>query len=350
MQAEMVMDEEKEIPATTEGTDTTAELISAFDGLWQHTPDEDEDDVEDADVDIAGELDAAAETTGEVEEDDGDLPAVTESGKGIKQLREAYKKQKSEAAELRRELEQLRTAKTLDTSQQEARERQKPAKSPAHDFAEKFSTEDILTFLGRYEAGEAEGDDESLAKLRGQALDALELKTPQEVLEVKRKAQRGEYGSVSRDVEAVAAEALATLQVVAENNRAEASRLTQWQSERKQALDTAFAEAKVRLREDGNIDDSTEEGKRFIADGNELLGLIPSLVNDARAPMIVSQYTQMKAKAIAHDALAKENEALKARLRRFGGSLPATGKSSKPSASNPRDALHEAFRSAGFDL
>lgn len=345
-----------EVVATSEGTDTTAELVSAFDSFWATSDEDDDDDAvsesvgpEEDESEAGSEL-ADALAGDETEEDDGDLPA-TSKHTGIKQLREAYKTQKAEAAELRRQMAELKASQELASAQSKAEEK-KPAKGASQELADKYSTEEILTFLGRYENGEIEGDEKSLAKLRGEALEALELKTPQEVLEVKKKAQRGEYGTVSRDVEAVAAEALATLQVVGESRRAQAQRATQWQTERENSFKQALKEAGVALRADGQIDDSTPEGKAFIEAGKEILEAVPSLVNDAKAPLIVSHYAQLKSKAASYDAIAKENAELKARLKRFGGALPAgaKGAAKKSSGNTARDELAAAFREAGLEV
>lgn len=328
--------------ATTIGTDFSQaendilESLDGFDGGFED--DEDDDTTEGTDSTA---IDADSQ---EDQEEDGDLDAFADvsDSKGMHSLRDAYKRSQKELKDLQSRLKDLES-----TAQPTAQ----PAPVPTNEadkFAEQYTATDILEFLGRYEAGEAEGDPAALLKLRGVALEALERKTPAEVLDVLRKAQRGEFGDISRDVQAIAAESLATLAVVGETRKAEQQAKTNWQSERQQSLAEVLKIEGIRAA-DGSINTQSETGKQYIAAGKELLSLIPEVQNYATAPQVVLTYMQLKQKSDAHDALSKENQELKARLRRFGGSLPSGKPNTKSSKADSAEAtLREEFSALGY--
>lgn len=325
----------------------------------------DDDDDDDDDFGLSSEQEAEPEATPEeaeveteVSEDEGDPTApYTNDRKGIHELREAYKRQAREAKENKQRLAELEIERNeLIRRQQEGGQPAEANSVPKEvfDIAQKFSTEEILDFLGRYEAGLVEGDSAKMDALKADAKEALELKSPAEVHAVLVKARRGGYGEVSRDIELIAGETLAVLNTVGETRKqalaqqesVQKRRLTAVENIRRVLPPTAFDAT-------GKINPATAEGKEYLDAGNELVQAIPNLLQIPEAPELVHRFLQMKKAEAQLSLVEKENKELKARLQRFTRSMPP-GRTESPSAKgkparSPDDVLREQMAALGFE-
>lgn len=284
--------------------------------------------------------------------EDAEVAAETQESadgesEGIRSLREANKQKAQQLKELQQKIAEYEANSTKEVQ----------AKPPSEidKMAEKYSAEDILSFLGRYEAGETDLPENEAADLKALALQALERKGQGEILDVLRKAQRGQYGEVSRDVQAVAAEALATASALAEVRKAENAATQQWQQQRNASLASVLAMEGMADETGKGFNTESELGKKYLSAGEELAQSIPGLAQLPHAPEIVQTYMNMKQKTLAYEtevpALKKENEELRARLKRFGGALPSgsTGRAGEKALS-PEQELAQELRAQGLSF
>jgi len=262
---------------------------------------------------------------------------ASDEPEGIRSLREANK-------------EKARRLKELEARLAEIEESTKQPPEPPDELArleQKYSTEDMLTFLARYEAGEAEGDESQLRELRGLAIQALERKDSGEIYDILNAAQRGRFGGLSRDVEDAANQALTRAMAFEKRNAGKVEAQRQWQDQRNASL-AALKEVEGLIGNDGSFNDESDIGKSYIEAGQELAQVFPSFKDTPNAPEIVLKYTQLLQKESQYEALQAENAKLRQQLGRAGRPIPAgEAPASKTSSRSAEEELAAAFASAG---
>lgn len=285
--------------------------------------------------------------------EDGDpLATFSNDRKGMRALREAHKAQAKAFKEQQARLQELEAERQSWANQQANgnNQPQEDLSAEVQKIATEFSTEDILDFLGRYEKGDFT-DSPELRQRRADALEALELKRPEEVRAIQQKARRGGFGDYSRDVELIASEALSSIQAVGAQRQQQLAQKESLVSMRRAAAEEVRKAMPGAFDANGKLT-GTPEAKAFIEDGNELAQAIPNLLQLPEAPRLVLRYQQLKQADARATALAKENAELKARLARFGKSLPS-GQTASPAAKNraqsPQDRLRSQLADVGFD-
>lgn len=328
-------------PPQDNEVDLDAELEASID-RWQESLDEEGDEREQS---ILDEEPVKAEAKLDV--NDGDRPAEPkaetptqdEPSEGIRSLREANKEKAKQIKELEARLAQLEEAS-------------KPKPEPPDEVSrieQEYTTEQMLEFLARYETGEAEGDESRLRELRSVAIQALERKDSGEIYDVMRRAQANKFGSLSRDVEDAATQALTRAVAYERMNAGKKQAQVQWQESRNASL-AALNEIEGLIGEDGKLNDESEIGKAYLDAGQELAEVIPTLAQIPNAPEIVLQYTQLLQAKQQNEALAQENAELRKRLGRAERPIPAgeapVSKSNR--AKSAEDELAAAFASAGL--
>lgn len=292
--------------------------------------------------DLPTEQNEVVETPEIVEPDAEAEPQGTEA---IRSLREANKQKAAQLKELQAKIAEY------ETQTSETVEKKPPSQIDV--IAEKYSTEDILSYLGRYQAGQVDLSKDEADKLKVTALQALERKSSGEILDVLRKAQRGQYGEVSEEIRVEAAEALAAANASSEVRKQEQAATNQWQQERNASLASVLSIEGMADESGKSFNVESEVGKNYLSAGEELAQSIPGLAQLPHAPEIVHTYMNMKEKSLAYEsempALKKENEELRARLKRFGGTLPTgtTGKGSQKPLT-PEQELARELKAQGF--
>jgi hypothetical protein len=273
----------------------------------------------------------------EVEAEATPTEPQTNEPEGIRSLREANK-------------EKARRLKDLEARLAEIEESSKQKPEPPDELArleQKYSTEDMLTFLARYEAGEAKGDEAELRQLRGLAIQALERKDSGEIYDILTAAQTGRFGGLSRDVEDAANQALTRAMAFEKRNAGKVEAQRQWQDQRNASLN-ALREVEGLIAEDGTFNDESDLGKHYIEAGQELAQVFPSFKDAPDAPEIVLKYTQLLQKEAQYEALQAENAKLREQLGRAGRPIPAGATPAPKSKSRSAEAeLEAAFAAAG---
>jgi len=339
--------EEVEADAPVETTELDNELQDSLDRWQEQLEAEDlerdkqfDEAVAETDDEPEAELEPAVETSDqptEVEAEATPQPQDDEPSEGIRALREANKDKAKRLKELEARLAEL-----------EESTKQKP--EPPDELArieQKYSTEDMLTFLARYEAGEAEGDESQLRELRNLAIQALERKDSGEIYDVMRAAQANRFGGLSRDVEDAATQALTRAIAAEKRNAGTVQAQRDWQEQRNASLGS-LKEVEGLIDDKGNFNDESEFGKSYITAGQELAQIIPNFKDLADAPSHVLRYTQLLQKESQYEKLAQENAELRKRLGRANAPIPAgEATTTRRATRSAEDELLAAFTAAG---
>jgi hypothetical protein len=347
-ETEIEQPEEVEADAPVETAELDNELQDSLDRWQEQLEAEDlerdkqfDEAVAETDDEPEAELEQAVETSDQPTKVEAEATPQTqddEPSEGIRALREANK-------------DKAKRLKELEARLAELEESTKQPPEPPDELArleQKYSTEDMLTFLARYEAGEAEGDESQLRELRSLAIQALERKDSGEIYDVMRAAQANRFGGLSRDVEDAATQALTRAIAAEKRNAGKVQAQRDWQSQRNASLGS-LKEVEGLIDNEGNFNDESELGKSYITAGQELAQIIPNFKDLADAPSHVLRYTQLLQKESQYEKLAQENAELRKRLGRANAPIPV-GQSPSPAHKKSRSAEDEllaAFTAAG---
>jgi len=326
-------DDDSEEQAEYDGDQPT----SLLDELAKDDEAPDEDAVDDQGTEEApaqAEAESESETEAPLENEPTDIPSLR------KAFRESQKALKQAQRDLEQSIEQRQAVQDFNSSAS----MQKP--DPLVAESAEYTTEQLVAYLGRVEAG----DRNTNPDFRAKALQLLEYKNPQEIVDVIRKARTGAFGDVSRDVELVGQEAIPLVQAVTAQRQQEVANQNAWHTTNRAALQQVL-DSGVAFTNDGKLDMSNESSVEYSKCGQELMTALPSLSREARAPAVVLEYMNLKRQA----ARAEQVPALEARIAELeqklstqSAPLPSSDAPASRPQDNDEDELRAAFRAAGI--
>lgn len=329
----VVEDEQAGVSDSLPSGSKTDDPLEAFDdGLM------DEDDDPEAQLlkDVAEAMDEpeaevpAVEPVAESEGDPGAAPTEEDDDSerlDLPDLRKRYRDSGKEVKRLQKELETANERSQFAQDHAESAAVQEP--DPLVKEAAEYSANDLMTYLGRVAADQAEG------KFKEQALKLLEYKPASEVAAVMKEAMLGKFGDISEDIEGVGRSMLPIVQAVESDRQREVGQQAEWTRRNEASLRYAV-DSGVKITADGKLDISDAYTSDFVAAGREVLVQIPHLSKLPNAASIVLEYKTLKDQVAAGaDSIARVSELeaevtrLKSLLGKGTRSLP-TGEGQVP--------------------